>query len=125
MILELVTFPSPAGWSRARILEDAKKTIPKWSANPQLARKHFLLGIGEAEGTGGGAYLWPSVAAAQQAHDAAWRESVKARTGAYPTIRYFDLMLLVDNEGRRVTEWTDAGEALTSASEPAGGIARR
>ena len=29
MILELVTFKTPAGWDRARVLEDAKHTIPK------------------------------------------------------------------------------------------------
>ena len=36
MILELVTFKTPAGWDRARVLEDAKHTIPKWSSNPDL-----------------------------------------------------------------------------------------
>ena len=82
MILELVTFQSPAGWDRARVLEDAKAVIPRWAGNRELARKHFLLGIGEAEGTGAGVYLWPSVEAAKRAHDAAWREAVRQRTGA-------------------------------------------
>ncbi len=111
MILELVTFQSPAGWDRARVLDDAKTTIPKWTANPELVRKHFLLGIGDAEGMGGGAYLWPSVEAARKAHDEAWREAVRQRTGSYPSIRYFDLLLLIDNEQRRVTEWAPGGEA--------------
>ena len=113
MILELVTFPSPAGWSRARVLEDAKTTVPKWTANRELLRKHFLLGIGEAEGTGGGVYLWPSVEAAKKAHDDTWRDSVKRRTGAYPTIRYFDLLLLVDNEHGQVLEY-DAEERAST-----------
>ncbi|MBM3530991.1 MAG: hypothetical protein FJX62_23175 [Alphaproteobacteria bacterium] len=117
MILEFVTFPSPRGWDRAQILEDAKHTIPKWSANPELLRKHFLLGIGEAEGTGAGVYIWPSVEAAKKAHDQAWHESVKKRAGAYPTIRYFDLFLLIDNENGRVVEWADDGKAR--ALEPA------
>jgi hypothetical protein len=30
MIVELVTFKTPGGWDRARVLEDAKHTIPKW-----------------------------------------------------------------------------------------------
>jgi hypothetical protein len=111
MILELVTFQSPAGWDRARVLDDAKTTIPKWTANRELVRKHFLLGIGETEGTGAGVYLWPSVEAARRAHDEAWRESVKLRTGGSPTIRYFDLLLLVDNEQGRVTEWSPGGDA--------------
>ena len=54
MILELVEFKQPAGWSRERILEDAKHTIPKWSANADLVRKHFLLGVGADAGAGGG-----------------------------------------------------------------------
>jgi hypothetical protein len=111
MILELVTFQSPEGWNREQILDDAKHTIPKWSSNPELLRKHFLLGIGEAAGTGAGVYIWPSVEAAKKAHDQAWHEGVKKRTGGYPTIRYFDLFLLIDNENGRVVEWADDGKA--------------
>ena len=65
-------------------------------------RKHFLAGIGEAADTGAGIYVWPSVEAARSAHDDAWREGVKKRTGGYPTIRYFDLFLLIDNEHDKV-----------------------
>jgi hypothetical protein len=111
MILELVTFKSPAGWDRDRVLDDAKHVVAKWAANKELVRKHFLLGIGEAEGTGAGVYLWPSIEAAKRAHNAEWQESVKTRTGDYATIRYFDLMLLVDNENGRVTEWDGNGAA--------------
>ena len=111
MILELVTFPSPEGWDRARILEDAKTTIPKWTANKDLVRKHFLMGIGEAAGTGAGVYIWPSIEAAQKAHNNEWREGVKKRTGGYPTIRYFDLFLLINNEQGSVTEWAADGTA--------------
>lgn len=111
MIVELVTFPSPAGWDRAQILEDAKHTIPKWTANRDLVRKHFLRGLGDAADTGAGIYIWPSIEAAKKAHDDAWRESVKKRTGGYPTIRYFDLFLLIDNEHDRVIEWAADGAA--------------
>lgn len=109
MIVELVTFPSPEGWDRARVLADAETTIPKWSANRELVRKHFLLGIGETAGTGAGIYVWPSIEAAQRAHDDAWRESIKRRAGSYPTVQYFDLMLLIDNEHDRVTAWDADG----------------
>lgn len=110
MILELVTFKAPAGWDRDMTLEDAKHVVPKWVANKELVRKHFLLGIGEAEGTGAGVYIWPSIEAAQRAHNAEWQESVKKRTGGYATIRYFDLMLRVDNEHGTVTEWDVNGQ---------------
>lgn len=110
MILELVTFNSPAGWDRAKTLEDAKHVIGKWAANKELVRKHFLLGLGEMEGTGAGVYIWPSIEAAQRAHNAEWQESVKQRTGGYATLRYFDLMLRVDNEHGTVTEWDAEGK---------------
>lgn len=111
MIVELVTFPTPAGWSRDQILEDAKHTIPKWTANKDLVRKHFANGIGDNAGNTAGIYVWPSIEAAQKAHDDAWREAVKKRSGSYPTIKYFDLFLLIDNEHGKVTEWSSDGVA--------------
>ena len=41
----------------------------------------------------------------QRAHDAVWRESVIARTGGAPVIRYFDLLMLIDNEAGTVREF--------------------
>jgi hypothetical protein len=111
MIVELVTFKTPAGWDRARLLDDAKHTIPKWRSNPELLRKHFARGLGADDGTAAGIYLWPSIEAAQRAHDASWRESVRQRTGGDPDIRYFDLFLLIDNEQQRAVEWADDGTA--------------
>jgi hypothetical protein len=114
MILELVEFNSPKGWSRAQVAEDAKHVAAKWQANKELKRKHFLLGLDGK--TGAGVYIWPSVGAAQRAHDEAWRQSVIKRTGAAPTIRYFDLMLLVDNESGTVTEFAAAAEVRPVAA---------
>ncbi|MBI2714392.1 MAG: hypothetical protein HYX37_08055 [Rhizobiales bacterium] len=118
MILELVEFNSPKGWSRAQVAEDAKHVVPKWRANKELLRKHFLLELNgkETGKTGAGVYIWPSVEAAQKAHDEAWRQSVIKRTGAAPTIRYFDLFLLVDNEKGAVTEFPAAAEILIAAA---------
>jgi hypothetical protein len=111
MILEFVTFKTSSGWDRTHVLEDAKQTIAKWWSNRDLLRKHFVLGIGEDEGISAGIYIWLSVEAAKKAHDEEWRESVKKRTGGYPTSRYFDLFLLIDNEQRRVVEWSTDGAA--------------
>jgi hypothetical protein len=121
MILELVEFNSPKGWTRQQVAEEARHAVPKWQANKELLRKHFLLELNgketgkETGKTGAGVYIWPSVAAAQRAHDEAWRQSVIKRTGAAPTIRYFDLMLLVDNEKGAVTEFPAAAEILSAA----------
>jgi len=108
MILELVEFISPAGLSRDAIAADARHVAPKWQGNTDLLRKHFLLELNGK--TGAGVYIWPSVAAAQKAHNEEWRQSIIKRTGAAPTIRYFDLMLLVDNEHGAVTEFPAAAE---------------
>ena len=114
MILELVEFNSPHGWSRRQVAEEARNVIPKWRANKELLRKHFLLELGGK--TGAGVYLWPSVEAAKRAHNEEWRQSVIKRTGGAPTIRYFDLFLLIDNEKGAATEFPEAAEIQTSAA---------
>jgi hypothetical protein len=78
-----------------------------------LLRKHFLLELNGK--TGAGVYIWPSVEAAQRGHDEAWRQSVIKRTGAAPTIRYFDLLLLIDNEKGTATEFPAAAEIQSAA----------
>jgi hypothetical protein len=118
MILELVTFKAPPDADWDAILADARATIPRWRANPQLVRKHYLLSDGGEECAG--LYIWPSRAAAQAAHDAAWRAGVEKRTGAAPAIRYFELQMLLDNETGTVTEWSRTGEKrVTTAFDAA------
>jgi hypothetical protein len=114
MILELVEFNAPNGWTREQVVEDARRVIPKWQANQELVRKHFLHSLDGK--TGGGVYIWPSVEAAQRAHDESWRQSVIKRTGAAPTVRYFDLFLLIDNEQGTATEFPSAAEIQPSAA---------
>ena len=96
MIVEYVLFKSPPGKSRDEILADARKTVPKWRANRELVRKHY---IESEDGYGGAFYIWPSRAAAERGHDAQWR------AGGDPVIRYFDLLMIVDNEAGTVTEY--------------------
>jgi len=114
VILELVEFNMPKGWTREQVAEDARQVIDKWRANPELLRKHFLLSLDGK--TGGGVYIWPSVEAAQEAHGEEWRQSIIRRTGAAPTIRYFDLFLLIDNEQGKVTEFPDATDVKPAAA---------
>ena len=75
MIVELVTFKAPPGADWDAILADARAVIPRWRANPDLVRKHFLLSDDGQEC--GGLYVWPTRAAAEAAHDAAWRAGVE------------------------------------------------
>jgi hypothetical protein len=44
------------------------------------------------------------------------RAGVEKRTGAAPTIRYFELQMLLDNEAGTVTEWSKAGEKVTRSA---------
>ena len=102
MIVEFVQFNYPPGLTREQILEDARTTIPRWRANKELIRKHYILG---ENGKGGAFYIWPSKEAAQRGHDAAWRANIEKRTGSTPVITYFDLLMIVDNEAGTTTEF--------------------
>jgi hypothetical protein len=114
MIVELVTFKATPGASWDDILSEARHVIPKWRAHAELVRKHFLLSDDGRECAG--LYIWPTREAAEAAHDAAWRAAVAKRTGAAPTIRYFDLQMLLDNEAGTVTEWSKSGEKVTRSA---------
>ena len=114
MIVELGTFKAPPGADWDAILADARATIPRWRANPQLVRKHYLLSDDGNECAG--LYIWPTRAAAEAAHDTAWRAGVEKRTGSPPAIRYFGLQMLLDNETGTVTEWSKTGDKTTRSA---------
>jgi len=102
MIVEFVQFKYPPGRSREQILADARTSVPRWRDNQELVRKHYIAG---EDGAGGAFYIWPSKEAAQRGHNAEWLANIKARTGSVPTIHYFDLTMIVDNEAGTVTEF--------------------
>ena len=103
MILELVEFNSPKGWTREQVAEDARHVIPKWQANKELLRKHFLLELNGK--TGAGVYIWPSVEAAKRAHDEDWRQSMIKRTGGcadHPLFRPVPADRQRERQGQRI-----------------------
>ena len=118
MIVELGTVNAPPDADWDDILNDARAVIPRWQANPDLLRKHFLLSDDGREC--GGLYVWPTREAAEAAHDAEWRAAVERWTGAPPTIRYFQLQMLLDNEAGTVVEWSKTGEKVTRSASNAG-----
>ena len=104
MILELVEFNSPKGWTRRQVAEDARHVIPKWQANKELLRKHFLLELNGK--TGAGVYIWPSVDAARRAHNEEWRQSVDQahRRGAHhPLFRPVPAHRQREGHGHRIS----------------------
>jgi hypothetical protein len=94
MIIELVSFDRPEGFSDADLLEDAKGTISHWQADPDLIRKVFATRGDEVFGV----YFWPDRAMAERAHDAAWVARFEARTGRVPRFSYLDVFMVIDNE---------------------------
>lgn len=95
MISELVSFALPAGMSREEVIEGMREVAPNWRRNPDLIRKTFL--YDPANSRTGALYLWKHRAAAEAAHDAAWRQRVCDRYGSVPTLQYFETPLVVDN----------------------------
>lgn len=106
MIVEMVTFDSPEGFTDDDLIADARSTVDHWRANPDLIRKHFTKG---ADGKVMGIYIWPDRAAAERAHDAAWVARFRERTGVEPGITYADLFMVIDNVSGEVQEYPFAG----------------
>ncbi|MCO5099335.1 MAG: hypothetical protein M9885_00310 [Burkholderiaceae bacterium] len=109
MIAELVTFQLPPSMTRDEAMAAARATVAKWQADPDLIRKHFLLEPGNRTS---GFYLWTSREAAERAHDATFRQGVRERFGSDPEIRYFDVMMVLDNLSGEVVE--DLGRPVRS-----------
>ncbi|MEX0340017.1 MAG: hypothetical protein AB3N11_13375 [Arenibacterium sp.] len=101
MILEIVRFDRPEGFSDADLLADAQSTVAHWQANQDLIRKHFVTNGDEVMGV----YIWPNRAASEAAHDAAWQEMFKARTGVTPNIERYDMFMEIDNVLGEVREF--------------------
>jgi hypothetical protein len=102
MIGELVLFSHPEGSTREEIVQDALKVVPKWQANPDLIRKHFMVSADNRQGAG--FYIWPNREAAEKAHSPEWIARKEAETGSKVTITYFDLFLMLDNQTKTVTQ---------------------
>lgn len=95
MITEYVLFALPPGISRAEVVAGMHAVAPRWRAEPELVRKTFVYDA--AANTSGAFYLWKSRAAAEAAHDEAWRNRIRSTYGSEPVIQYFDTPLVVDN----------------------------
>ncbi len=105
MITELVIFDLPAGMTREQVVAGMRASAPAWRANAELVRKNYLYDA--ANGQAGGAYLWPSVEAAQRGHDATWRARIRQIYGSEPVIRYFETPLIVDNAQDQLIDPSD------------------
>lgn len=95
MITEYVLFQLPAGISRAEVVQGMHEVAPRWRQEPGLIRKTFV--YDPVAGQAGAFYLWQRRADAERAHDAAWRQRIRASYGGEPVVQYFETPLVVDN----------------------------
>jgi len=102
MITEFVRFGLPAGITRDEVVAGMREVAPRWRREAHLIRKTFVLDPQLA--FAGAFYLWQDRASAEAAHDAAWRQRVRAQYGSEPEIQYFDTPLVVDNALGQVIE---------------------
>jgi hypothetical protein len=92
--LAIVRFPAPAGLTGARLRAVLEDAVPRYQGIPGLHRKYFL----GNESSGGGVYEWDSRERAEAFYNDAWRERLRTVYGATPTVEYFDVHAVVDNE---------------------------
>jgi len=102
MITEIVLFELPKGMSPEQVFAALRQSAPVWRANTELMRKNYL--YDRSNGRAGGVYLWPSIDAAQRAHNQSWCEMIQTRFGSAPTFEYFETPIVVDNELGRIVE---------------------
>lgn len=110
MIVEIVSFDMPPGFTRDDLIEDARGTVAHWQANPDLIAKHFTTAD---DGSVAGIYLWPDREAASRAHGPDWIARFRARTGTEPRFAYFDVFMRIDNTAGTVQEFPATAPAGT------------
>jgi hypothetical protein len=99
-VLTVVRFPvSEPALSAAERRELFERTAARYRTIKGLRRKYFLSGAG----IGGGAYEWNSRADAERWFNADWFADMQSRYGVAPTIDWFDVPCLVDNDAERIT----------------------
>ncbi len=95
MVTAFVQFRVPAPMSRERAKEVFSGTAPNYQKVQGLIRKYYLLS--EDGGTAGGVYLWKSKEDAEALYTQDWKNFVKGKYGAEPSIIYFYSPVIVDN----------------------------
>lgn len=104
MITALVQFKLPQPITRENARAIFSETAPKYTEIQGLIRKYYILSKdGE---TAGGVYLWNSQEDAERLYTDAWKQFIRDKYGAAPSVIYFDSPVVVDNA---------AGEIITDA----------
>lgn len=95
MITAIVQFGLPQPITRGRAREVFSNSAPKYQAVQGLIRKYYLLSSnGE---TAGGVYLWHSREDADRFYTDEWKEDIRKKYGARPSVTHFESPVVVDN----------------------------
>lgn len=104
MITALVQFKLPQAITVERARDVFSGTAPKYREVPGLIRKYYVLALdGE---TAGGVYLWKSREDAERLYTGDWKEFIRGKYGAEPSVTYFESPVVVDNSSGTIV--TDA-----------------
>lgn len=95
MITAIVQFKLPQPLTRERAREVFASTAPRYREIHGLIRKYYVLA--RDGGTAGGVYLWESQQDAERLYTSEWRNFIREKYGAEPTVVYFDSPVIVDN----------------------------
>ena len=102
MITAIVTARIPKGMTYEKYLENTNRIAPRFRQIPGLIRKNFL--FSEAQGLGGGVYLWESREDADRCYAGVWRENFVKAFGVQPNIAFFDTPVVVDNVAGKIVQ---------------------
>lgn len=95
MITALVQFKLPQPLTLEKAREVFSGTAPKYREIAGLIRKYYVLS--PDGGTAGGVYLWASREAAERLYTNEWKEFIRDKYGAEPSVTYFESPVVVDN----------------------------
>lgn len=104
MITALVQFALPQPISSEKAREVFSGTAPKYREIEGLIRKYYVLS--EDGATAGGMYLWKTRKDAERLYTDEWKQFIRDKYGAEPSVTYFECPVIVDNV---------SGEIVTNA----------
>ena len=95
MIAALITFEVDPPLSLAEATAKFESTAPHYRGLPHLVSKAYIRS--DDGRTVGGFYVWDSRAAAQEMYAGDWEARVTGVYNAPPTLKYFDVPVLIQN----------------------------
>jgi Putative mono-oxygenase ydhR len=100
MITAFVQFKLPQPITRDKAREVFLSTAPNYQHTQGLVRKYYVLS--QDGGTAGGVYLWKSREDAERLYTDQWKNVVRDRYGAPPSVTYFESPVIVDNQTHEI-----------------------